>query len=269
MSYGRIPLSYQPSEGGDGAEVVYALRNNSTLADKISYEFAQAGQNLRKNYQKTLSTNPSKDYYFVIRETSPSESILVEYGFIDSKKDDADQLKYDWQSLAEAATKALTEYAGYNYFPVGDTTYYIVKKGDSLYSIAKKFNTTVDNLKDINNLNSNLINVGQKLKVVNDNIYTVKKGDTLYSIARKYNTTVNELKRINNLSTDNLYIGQELLLKTDMVPEEDYITYTVVAGDNLYQIAQKYNTTVSDIVSLNKLSTSVLQIGQSLLIPKI
>lgn len=254
--------------GGDGAEVIYALRNNSDLADKISYEFAQVGQNLRPNYQKALSTNPSKDYYFVIRETDPSESVLVEYGFIDSKKDDADQLKYDWQQLAEAAVKALSEYAGYNYFPVGDTTFYTVKKGDSLYSIAKKYNISVDKLKDINNLNSNLINIGQKLKVKDDSDYIVQKGDTLYSIARKFDLTVSELKKLNDLENNDIYEGESLIIKGIIKPEEDYITYTVIAGDNLYQIAKKYNTTVSDILKINNLTTSILQVGQSLLIPR-
>lgn len=45
----------------------------------------------------------------------------------------------------------------------GNTSSYVVSKGESLYSIAKKFNTTVDELKRKNNLNSNLISVGQEL----------------------------------------------------------------------------------------------------------
>ncbi len=40
---------------------------------------------------------------------------------------------------------------------------YTVKKGDNLYSIARKFNTTVDSIKRKNNLNSNILNIGQKL----------------------------------------------------------------------------------------------------------
>ena len=65
--------------------------------------------------------------------------------------------------------------------------YYIVKKGDTLSGIAKKYNTTVDNLKKLNNLSSNLLSIGQKLKIKgteitssNENIYIVKKGDTLF-----------------------------------------------------------------------------------------
>ena len=42
---------------------------------------------------------------------------------------------------------------------------YTVKSGDNLYSIARKFNTTVDSIKKKNNLNSNLLSVGQKLVI--------------------------------------------------------------------------------------------------------
>ena len=47
------------------------------------------------------------------------------------------------------------------------TKIYIVKKGDSLYSIARAYNTTVADLKKINNLSSNLLSIGQKIKISN------------------------------------------------------------------------------------------------------
>ena len=47
---------------------------------------------------------------------------------------------------------------------VGDNVY-VVQSGDSLWSIARKFNTTVDNLRAKNNLKSDLLSIGQVLKV--------------------------------------------------------------------------------------------------------
>lgn len=92
---------------------------------------------------------------------------------------------------------------------------YTVKSGDSLYQIAIKYNTTVDEIKKLNNLSSNLLSIGQSLKIPstsseNYTIYTVKRGDSLYQIAIKYNTTVDEIKKLNNLSSNLLSIGQSL-----------------------------------------------------------
>jgi len=42
---------------------------------------------------------------------------------------------------------------------------YTVKSGDSLWTIALKYGTTIDSLKALNNLSSDVINVGQVLKV--------------------------------------------------------------------------------------------------------
>lgn len=146
-------------------------------------------------------------------------------------------------------------------------------KGDSLWSIANKFNTTVANLKSLNNLSSNLLQIGQKLKInatslnpINE-YYTVKKGDTLYSIASKNNLTVQELKELNNLTSNNLSIGQTLLIKKNPKENTNVTTYNVKSGDTLYSIARKYNTTVSELINRNNLKTSNLKIGQELIIP--
>ena len=72
---------------------------------------------------------------------------------------------------------------------------------------------TVDKLKDINNLNSNMISIGMKLKINNNSKqYVVKKGDTLWSIAKNNNTTVNDLVKKNNLTSSNLSIRQILYI---------------------------------------------------------
>ena len=94
---------------------------------------------------------------------------------------------------------------------------YKVTSGDTLYSIARIYNTTVDSIKKINNLNSNVLNIGQELKIPTNNTqtndytnYTVVSGDSLYSIAKKFDTTVTDLKKINNLTSNLLNIGQQL-----------------------------------------------------------
>lgn len=248
--------------GGDGAEIIYALRNTDALSKLIAKELESSGQNVRKYYQRRLPSNPSKDYYYLLRDTPNNETLIVEYGFLDSTGDDVNLIKNNWEDLAEAVVKALANYIGVPYSLNEESDYYVVKKGDSLWSIAKKYNMTVDELKSINNLKSNLLSIGQRLKIKegndNQNIYIVKKGDTLYKIANMYGTTVDNLKALNNLKNNILSIGQKLI-----VPSKNKI-YIVQKGDSLWSIARKYDTTVDSIKRNNNLSTNVLQIGQKL-----
>ena len=265
--------------GADGAEVIYALRNKSTLSDLILENFESKGQNTRKAYQRRLPSNTSKDYYFIHRNTGNTEPIIVEYGFLDSNGDDVNQLKNNWQDLADAVIDALLTYTGKS-----TEGYYIVKKGDTLYSIARDNNLSVSELKQLNNLTSNTLSVGQRLKIKSDatispieptqpsdtsNIYTVKSGDSLYSIARKYNVTVNDLINYNNLKSNVLSIGQQIRIpsSTTNAGETSSNIYTVKSGDSLYSIARKYNVTVNDLINYNNLKSNVLSIGQQIRIP--
>lgn len=270
--------------GGDGAEVIYALRNTSTLPNLILEELEKEGQNIRKAYQRRLPSDTSKDYYFMQRETGNTQALTIEYGFLDTAADAA-QLKNNWRDYSEAVVRAVMGYLKLPYIPPAGTDVYIVQPGDSLWSIAKKLNTTVDVLKAINNLTSNLLNVGQVLKIPKTQPepvpptpgeyteYIVKSGDSLYSIAKKYNTTVNELMKFNNLTSNVLSIGQRIKIPTPGVtppietPSGEFITYTVQPGDSLYAIAQRYNTTVNELMKVNNLTSNLLSIGQKLKIP--
>lgn len=119
--------------GGDGAEIIYALRNNDTLSSLIAKEIEKEGQNVRKYYQRRLPSDPSKDYYFMLRNTGNTESIIVEYGFLDSTSDDVNQLKNNYENYAEAVVRALVDYIGATYIPVVGSDYYVVQKGDKIF----------------------------------------------------------------------------------------------------------------------------------------
>ena len=255
--------------GGDGAEIIYALRNNDKFAKKLATEFENAGQSVRKYYQRRLPSNPAKDYYYIMRDTPNNETVIVEYGFADTISD-ANLIKNDWEKLAEAVTKAIVEYAGGKYVAPLGSNYYTVKSGDSLWSISRKFGVTVNELKKVNNLSSNLLSIGQNLIIpgkknnTSSNEYVVKKGDTLYGIANKYNVSVDNLKSYNNLSTDSLSIGQKIKIPDNKVNSNEYV---VKSGDSLYSISTKYGVSVDELMSVNNLKSTVLSVGQVLKIP--
>lgn len=255
--------------GGDGAEIIYALRNNDKFAKKLATEFENAGQSVRKYYQRRLPSNPAKDYYYIMRDTPNNETVIVEYGFADTISD-TNLIKNDWEKLAEAVTKAIVEYAGGKYVAPLGSNYYTVKSGDSLWSISRKFGVTVNELKKVNNLSSNLLSIGQNLIIpgkknnTSSNEYVVKKGDTLYGIANKYNVSVDNLKSYNNLSTDSLSIGQKIKIPDNKVNSNEYV---VKSGDSLYSISRKYGVSVDELMSVNNLKSTVLSVGQVLKIP--
>lgn len=172
------------------------------------------------------------------------------------------------------------------------TIVYTVKSGDNLYSIAKNYNTSVDDIKSLNNLTSNLLSIGQKLRIPVDSTsvspenietYVVQSGDTLYKIANYFKMSVKELMELNNLTSNVLSIGQVLKVKSrneGQIPSgvacygEGYVapryeTYTVKLGDSLYTIARRFKTTVDDLIDLNDLNNTNLSIGQVLKIREV
>lgn len=122
---------------------------------------------------------------------------------------------------------------------------YVVRSGDYLAKISKKFNVTIVAIKNANNLKSDMIRVGQKLKIpgVSDTEisaaqksepapkapvavkpaqkkfaaysgatkeYVVKSGDTLGAIAYGNGINIRQLKAMNSLTSDALKVGQKL-----------------------------------------------------------
>ena len=160
---------------------------------------------------------------------------------------------------------------------------YTVKAGDSLWGISQTYGTTVNNLKQINNLSSNVIYVGQVLKLKQQSnstsnqtpqsttdTYTVQSGDTLWGIANTHDTTVNNLKQINDLTSDTIYVGQVLKLKqqsnstSNQTPQSTTDTYTVQSGDTLWGIANTHDTTVNNLKQINDLTSDTIYVGQVL-----
>ena len=165
--------------------------------------------------------------------------------------------------------------------PSGATTY-TVQRNDNLTEIAARFGTTVAELVRLNNIaNPNLIYPGQVL-IIRENggsvtppsgatTYTVQRNDNLTEIAARFGTTVAELVRLNNIANPNLiYPGQVLIIRENggsVTPPSGAVTYTVQRNDNLTEIANRFGTTVAELVRLNNIANpNLIYPGQVLII---
>ena len=100
--------------------------------------------------------------------------------------------------------------------------------------------------------------VGVGLSQIADaDTYTVKKGDTLWDIAVNNGTTVDQLMQDNNLTSSLIFPGDKLTYNTTVAQvaqakEQGY--YTVVLGDTLGKVANRFGVSVDELVKLNNLS---------------
>ena len=93
--------------------------------------------------------------------------------------------------------------------------------------------------------------------------YTLQKGDIIGDIAVRTGLNEDTLISVNNVkNTRLLQIGQVL-----KIPNQDGINYPVEKGDTLESIAEKYNTQVSTIRTVNEFFQDTVQSGMSLFIP--
>ena len=125
---------------------------------------------------------------------------------------------------------------------------YYVKKGDSLLLIAKKFDISPSQIKELNNLKTNTIRAGQKLKL---------------SSSGNIN---NEEKSEDKNPKKKMQIANQMLSATDL-EKLGTNKHIVTRGENLSIIARKNNVSVAKIMDLNNLSAAdTLTPGQVLII---
>jgi membrane-bound lytic murein transglycosylase D len=169
---------------------------------------------------------------------------------------------------------------------------HVVARGETLGKIAQGYGTTVATLKEQNALRSDVISIGQRLKVqtvgnpaaaasssaktartsssAKPSWYTVQRGDTVSEIAAKFGTSWSALRKANGLSNDALKVGQRLKLpggataSTASKSSRTKTTYAVRSGDVLGTIAQSHGMSVRELQSLNSLSGTSIKVGQKL-----
>lgn len=89
---------------------------------------------------------------------------------------------------------------------------------------------------------------------------SVQAGDTLWNIAQRYDTTVQALREKNNLQSDGLSLGDTLQLPTDSTASPT--SYTVQAGDTLYDISVAFKVPVDQLIAVNNIDGTTIKPGQ-------
>src|SRR5690554_144918 len=163
--------------------------------------------------------------------------------------------------------------------PNGTFSYTIVA-GDTLYSLARRYNTTVQRIVAFNpNINPNNLQIGQVICIPGQRppctgiYYTIRAGDTFFALARRYNIRVEDLIAANpGVNPNALMIGQVICIPGVIPPGtclEGTFAYTIRAGDTLFALANRYNTTVNAILTANPgLDPNFLRVGQIICIPE-
>ncbi|NOR86905.1 MAG: LysM peptidoglycan-binding domain-containing protein [Bacteroidales bacterium] len=175
---------------------------------------------------------------------------------------------------------------------------HIVRSGENLGLIARKYRTSVSKIKAWNGLRNSRIYPGQKLIVYSPSsgrskaskssstksvksttgYHTVRNGENLGLIAKKYGITVSQLKTWNGLSSNMIKPGQKLKVTAKTPTKEkqtaatakpngNYQYHTIKTGDTLWDLAKKYNSTVTKIKQWNGITNSYrLKPGQKLIV---
>ncbi|MFN8347539.1 MAG: LysM peptidoglycan-binding domain-containing protein [Spirosomataceae bacterium] len=106
--------------------------------------------------------------------------------------------------------------------------------------------------------------------------HVVEAGQTFYSISKMYDVTVNDILFWNNLPQDaKLLSGQKLVIRpvgntiAQQPQAEEFVNHTVVQGETMFSISQKYGVKVDQIKEWNELPDTGVKIGQQLKIKKL
>lgn len=182
-----------------------------------------------------------------------------------------------------------------------------VQQGETLFSISRMYDISVNELRTWNDLSNSSLQTGQTLTISSPAgsgsvTHIVKPEESLFGISRMYDVTIAEIQQWNNLSGTSIEIGNRLVIypsesstpsETEELPPsiseleqmddeertsivrriEDSATgsdtYMVRSGDNLTQIARRFDMSVNDLRALNGLQNDMLRVGQQLTVKRI
>ncbi len=140
---------------------------------------------------------------------------------------------------------------------------HVVRRGENLSVIAQRYGVTVQDLRDWNELRSDELAIGQRLRIPQQDRqwYVVKRGDSLSRIAADHDISLAFLRSLNHLRGNTIYPGQKLRVRPS---PRDEAVHVVRRGESLSRIAQRYGVTVAHLKRINDLDGDRIYPGQKL-----
>ena len=148
------------------------------------------------------------------------------------------------------------------------TKYHKVRKGDNLTNIASKYEISVVDLKKWNGLRSNNAPLGRNLKILSTEKIAYKDNKEVVKDSLAV-ANVKQVASIENIQKTEIVVKEpkvEKIYKSEKVVTFKDVTkyHKVKKGDNLGEIASKYNVAVADVKKWNKLKSNNVQLGDNL-----
>lgn len=154
---------------------------------------------------------------------------------------------------ALAFTAASTLLASHSLLGNPEFQWYTVRKGDTLSQLSLRFGLTISSIKYKNQLRSDRLLIGQKLKIPRSDIanssvraqsHTVVRGDTLSEIALRYGISLSELKKLNQLANDRIQIGQKISIPVHASTDKQDRLASIRSGTQQIQVRTSNWTTI-------------------------
>ena len=137
-----------------------------------------------------------------------------------------------------------------------DSDFHVVKGKETLLDIANRYNTTLTELKRANNLETTLIDKGQKLRVRNFNAKNVVKDTAEVADVEATPSEVWSKPSAPEIQEEEGSPIGYIKSTTDF--------HEVLKGQTLYGLSKLYGLTVKDLINHNGLTSSLIKVGQQL-----
>lgn len=239
-------LTYYPEHNIVPTQIGLPAHVDTFMVNR-NLHFGQISENIGVSMEELRDMNPQYLYDIIPGDTHQYQLILpynYTLAFVDKEKEIygyKDSLYFNPVRMKQISSGSSVASTG-----SGSYTTYRVKSGDTLGAIARRYGTTVNNIKSWNNLRSNTIKVGQRLRIYGKGsapatstassssssssssgttvattssggyvTYTVKKGDTLWEISNKFDgVTLHDIMTLNGFTKNTkIYPGMKIKIK--------------------------------------------------------